>query len=142
MVELGYLECGRPSILTATAKVSKILWPSKGKNYIERENRANRLHQMLNVSSDNSLIDLTMRHRFEHNDERIDDWFKDKKSAVYYDNMIEGYRFEHLDFSTNYHRSYNPFTKTLSFRGESINLAEVLQELEKIILSCGNYVLT
>lgn len=130
------------SILTAAAKVSKILWPcNNNKKHIERKFRAERLRNLLTISEDNLISKRTIRDHLEHYDERIDEWFKDKKSAVYTDNVIELPKPKWADFPRNYHRSYNPVTKILTFRGDSINIGEVLEELDKIILKCQPYAL-
>jgi len=122
------------SILTAATKVSKILWPCNNKKNIERNIRAERLRKLLSINEDNLLSKRSIRDHFEHYDERIDEWFKDKKSAVYTDNVIELPKPKWADFPNNYHRSYNPITRILTFRGESINLSRVMEELENILL--------
>lgn len=128
--------CSIQSILVATANVSKILWPHK--NFADRSEK---LRKLLNVDKENMLSKRQFRNHFEHYDERIERWFKEKDSAVYADNIIEGYREDWGEMTTNYHRSYNPMTQSVNFRGESINIGEVLEELEKIILKCQPYAL-
>lgn len=127
------------TILVSTANVSKILWPSENQ-YLSR---GEQLRKLLNVNIKNPLSKRKFRNHFEHYDDRIEKWFKDKKSSVYTDNMMNPSMRSFWDgLNPNENRGYDQFTKTLTFRGESTNLAEVLQELGIIILSCRPYVLT
>jgi len=129
--------CSIQSILVAAANVSKILWPPN-KKYAAR---GKKLRELLNISNDNILHNRDLRNHFEHYDERIEDWFKGKSSAVYSDLEINPFKSIWGNIPTNKHRSYNPLTKTLSFRNESFNLAAVLNELEDIRMKCRPFVL-
>jgi hypothetical protein len=128
--------CSIQSILVAAGNVSKILWPIR-KDY---KSRGEKLRQLLNVNEDNFLFDRKFRNRFEHYDELIDDWFNTQSSAVYSDlamnPSLRG------SMATNDHRGYNSFNNTLIFRGESLDLSEVLNALEEILNNCRPYVLT
>ncbi|MCB9333915.1 MAG: hypothetical protein H6574_22905 [Lewinellaceae bacterium] len=127
--------CSIQSILIAAANVSRILWP-KQKN----ESRGERLRQMLSVNKDNLLADRTFRNHFEHYDERIDDWFNNQPRAAYTDlSMNPSLR---GSMATNDHRGYNSSNNTLVFRGEPLDLNEVLKALEEILDNCKAYVLT
>jgi hypothetical protein len=127
--------CSIQSILIAAGNVSKILWPHQ-----KYKSRGERLRQMLNVNDDNLLSDRKFRNHFEHYDERIEDWFSNQSSAVYTDlamnPSLRG------PMATNDHRGYNRFNNTLIFRGESLDLNEVLNALEEILDNCRPYVLT
>ena len=125
------------SILVAAGNVSKILWPSK-----EYAERGERLRKLLKVSEDNILSDRKFRNHFEHYDERIEDWFKNQSSAVYSDLAIDPLKSMRRNVPTNHHRAYDPLTQTLTFRGESFDLAAVLKELKEIRIKCSNFVLT
>jgi hypothetical protein len=116
------------SILVAAANVSKILWPAKKQNRA----RGKHLRDLLGVDDDNLLSDRTFRNHFEHYDERIEKWVESNNSAVYMDSRINPFEPTPLSLPQLFHRSYNPTSKTLSFRGESIDLAAVLAELSKI----------
>lgn len=128
--------CSIQSILVAAGNVSKILWPSKK----EYKTRGEKLRQLLNVNEDNLLSNRKFRNHFEHYDERIEEWFNTKSSAVYSDlamnPSLRG------SMPTNDHRGYNSFNNTLIFRGESLELNEVLNALEKILDNCRSYVPT
>lgn len=127
--------CSIQSILVAAGNVSKILWPSQ-----RYKGRGERLRQLLNVKEDNLLSNRKFRNHFEHYDERIEDWFNTQSSAVYSDlamnPSLRGF------MANNDHRGYNSFNNTLIFRGEVLDLNEVLNALEGILVSCRPYVLT
>lgn len=122
------------SILVAAGNVSKILWPNK-----KYKSRGERLRQMLNVKADNLLSNRKFRNHFEHYDERIEEWFSANSSAVYSDlAMNPSLR---RSVATNSHRGYNSFNNTLVFRGELLDLNELLKALEEILDNCKQYVL-
>ncbi|MBN1363250.1 MAG: hypothetical protein JW976_00445 [Syntrophaceae bacterium] len=125
------------SILVAAGNVSKILWPSK-----EYAERGERLRELLNVDDNNILSDRSLRNHFEHYDERIEKWFKGESSAVYSDLAIDPLKSIWGNVPTNHHRAYDPLTQTLTFRGESFDLAAVLKELKEIRVKCSDFALT
>jgi hypothetical protein len=124
------------SILIASGNVSKILWPNK-----KYKSRGEKLRDLLNVNEDNPLFDRTFRNHFEHYDDRIERWFEDQPSAVYRDlamnPSMQG--FGELTFN---HRGYNSSNNTLIFRGESLDLNEVLNALKELRDNCSKFVLT
>lgn len=124
------------SILVAAGNVSKILWPQK-----EYEARGERLRELLKVDDNNILSDRSLRNHFEHYDDRIEKWFKGKSSAVYSDLAIDPLKSMRRNFPTNHRRAYDPLTQTLTFRGESFDLAAVLKELKEIRIKCRHFVL-
>jgi len=125
------------SILVAAGNVSKILWPQKA-----YEARGERLRELLKVDDSNILSDRKFRNHFEHYDERIEDWFKKQSSAVYSDLAVDPFKSIWGNVPTNQHRAYGPLTHTLTFRGESFDLAAVLKELKEIRIKCSDFVLT
>ena len=124
------------STLVAVANVSKILWPVK-----KHMARGKQLRELLGIDDDNLLSDRTFRNHFEHYDERIEEWFDSNNSAVYMDSRIDPFEPTPFSLSKFYHRSYSPTNQTLSFRNESINLAEVLAALAEIRKKCRNFAL-
>lgn len=127
--------CSIQSILIAAGNVSRILWPTR--KYMSR---GKRLRQILNISDDNLLSDRRFRNHFEHYDERIEEWFNNRSSAVYSDlamnPSLRG------SIPANDHRGYNSFDNTLIFRGELLDLNEVLKALDEVLNNCRPYVLT
>ncbi len=125
------------SILVAAGNVSKILWPQEKKYAV----RGKRLRELLKVDDNNMLSDRRLRNHFEHYDDRIEKWFKGKSSAVYSDLAVDPLKSMRRNFPTNHHRAYDPLTQTLTFRGESFDLAAVLKELKEIRIKCRHFVL-
>jgi hypothetical protein len=121
------------SILVATANVSKILWPKT-----KYKARGERLRQVLRVENSNILSSRKFRNYFEHYDEQMDEWFKNQSSAVYTDLAMNP---SLSGVGASSHRGYNSFNKTLIFRGESLDLDEVLKALEELLKNCKPYAL-
>lgn len=125
------------SILVASANVSKILWPVR----VQSEWRGKLLREQLGIEEDNLISDRTIRNHLEHYDERIEDWCTNVKSAVYMDSRIDPFERSPMGIHQFSHRSYNPTTRTLSFRNESIDLTAVLAVLTKIREKCRLFAL-
>ncbi len=125
------------SILIAAANVSKILWPPRKRS----ATRGEALRKLLDVDDRNPLSDRSLRNHFEHYDERIEDWFEGERSAVYIDSIIDPFNSVWRRNPTNSHRGYDPLTKTLTFRGESTDLAAILSALEALRYKCRNMAL-
>ena len=124
------------SILVAAGNDSKILWPST-----EYAERGERLRELLKVDEGNLLSDRKFRNHFENYDDRIEKWFKGKSSAVYSDLAIDSFKSMKRNFPSNHHRAYDPLTQTITFRGESFDLAAVLKELKEIHIKCRAFAL-
>jgi hypothetical protein len=129
--------CSIQSILVAAGNVSKILWPSRKSSAA----RGEKLRMLLNIDDSNLLSDRKFRNHFEHYDERIEDWFEKNRSAVYMDLRIDPFDSICGSNTVNWHRGYNPLTQTLTFRGDSVNLAALLNVLEEIRLKCRHLAL-
>lgn len=125
------------SILGAAGNVSKILWPVRK----QHKERGKQLRDLIGVDDDNLLSDRTFRNHFEHYDERVEEWFDGNDSAVYSDWRIDAFEGGLLTLPRLFHRSYNPVSQVLSFRGESIDLAAVLAELAIIREKCRHLAL-
>lgn len=116
------------SVLVASANVSKILWPRK-----KFAVRGGYLRSRLGLEEQHPLADRSLRNRFEHYDELIDEWFATVKSAVYSDQYIGELTWTHRDFPQNVHRHFDPATLTMTFRGESLDLAQLLASLADLL---------
>lgn len=125
------------SILIATGNVSKILWPQK-----KYKSRGEKLRKLLNVDKNNLLSNRKFRNHFEHYDERIELWFETQPSAVYRDLSMNPSISSFNKWLNFTHRGYNSFNDTLIFRGESLDLGALLNELEEIRKKCGSYVMS
>lgn len=130
--------CSIQLILIAAGNVSKILWPQR-KKYITR---GEKLRKLLQVDDDNLLSDRKFRNHFEHYDERIEDWFEKNSSVVYIDKKIDPFKSFWGENINTAHRTYNPLTMTLNFRGEVLDLGSILSALKEIRHNCRHFVLT
>lgn len=129
--------CSIQSILAAAGNVSKILWLQK-KKYAAR---GEALRKMLDVDDSNPLYNRNFRNHFEHYDERIEIWFEENRSAVYVDSVVDPFEPIWGNKFPNRHRAYDPLTKILTFRGESVDLAELLKALDQIRQKCRPFAL-
>ncbi|HJS01359.1 MAG TPA: hypothetical protein VJ780_10530 [Flavobacterium sp.] len=121
------------SILVATGNISKILWPT----YKKHVERGEKLRLILKVENNNPLSERKFRNHFEHYDSRIEELFENQHTVTYIDlAMNPSFRGGSLD---NIDRGYNSFNNTLIFRGEVLDLDEVLNALEEIHNSCKRY---
>ena len=125
------------SILIAAGNVSRILWPSRKSSAA----RGEMLRMSLGVDNHHLLSHRKFRNHFEHYDERIEDWFKENRSAVYMDPSIDPVRSIWGNNPANRHRAYDPLTQMLTFRGESVDLAALLNALEEIRQKCRHFAL-
>jgi hypothetical protein len=130
------LWCSIQSILVAAGNVSKILWPT----FKKHEKRGERLRDILKIEMDNPLSNRKFRNHFEHYDERIEEWFSNRPGGVYIDLAMNPSLYGRM-FAGSNHRGYNSFNNTLEFRDETLDLAEILNALERIRENCKPYVL-
>lgn len=126
--------CSIQSILVAAGNVSKVLWPSDKKYKM----RGERLRQILKVKDENILSDRKFRNHFEHYDSRIEEYFSKQSQGVYIDLAMNP---SFPGRKLNSHRGYNSFNNTLEFRGETLDLNEILNALEVMRDSCKNFCL-
>lgn len=123
------------SILVATGNISKILWPNR-----KYEKRGERLREILGVEKNNPINNREFRNRFfEHYDEMVEEWFKDRPNGVYIDLAMNPSL--HGSGANNTHRGYNSFNNSLVFRGKILDLTAILKALDKIRSNCKPYVL-
>ncbi|MFH4968309.1 hypothetical protein V8G61_08905 [Gaetbulibacter sp. M240] len=117
------------TILISSGNVSKILWPIS--KYRER---GKQLRKLLNIDYDSVLKNRIFRNKFEHYDEFLDDFFKDKNISSYTDLAMN----PSLSFSIgkSCHRGYNDFNNTLVIHGEILNLNDIVDKVEQIRLKC------
>ena len=128
--------CSIQSILVATGNVSKILWPKE-----IYKARGESLRKFLRIENNNPLANRKFRNHFEHYDERIEEYFKGHSDGVYTDLAMNPSLNSGIfgDEPLDTHRGYNSFNNTLVFRGETLDLEEVLLALEDILKNCKPY---
>ena len=119
------------SILVASANVSKILWPRRA--YAAR---GAHLRSLLSLGRDHPLSERTFRNHFEHYDERSEKWLTNVQTSVYTDQVIGELPWPLRDFPQNAHRHFDPASLTISFRGESLSLSELLRSLADVLARC------
>ncbi len=136
------------SILVATGNISKILWPSE-KAYHER---GEKLRQILKVEKDNLLSKRRFRNIFEHYDSQLEKYFaeQDGHSINYTDLAMNPSLSEYLiglqygsEFASQFesrldgiHRGYNAFNNTLIYRGELLDLNELIDAFKDLRDKC------
>lgn len=126
--------CSIQSILIAAGNISKILWPQE-----KYKSRGEKLRELLYIDNSNPLSNRKFRNHFEHYDERIEKSFKNQAPVVYRDLAMNP---SMTSFGlNNNHRGYNSFNNTLVFRGEILEIDQILNAIEEIKITCGNYVL-
>jgi len=124
------------AFLGAAANVSKILWPNK-----KYADRGESLREFLGIEKDNPLSSREFRNHFEHYDERIEEYFSNTLGGLYVDlAMNPSLRDPFFPSPTsNAHRGYNSFNNTVVFRGETLELNEILTALDHIADNCKPY---
>ncbi|MBV7267738.1 hypothetical protein [Winogradskyella luteola] len=130
--------CSIQSILVAAGNISKILWSHSNDKSIARSKR---LRKMLNIDDNNILSNRKFRNHFEHYDERIQIWFENKSSSIYIDLSFNPFKPTKWSLPKNSHREYNQVNRILTFRGETLDLKEVLNAIEEIKLKCKPHTL-
>ena len=78
------------SFLTAAANVSKGLWGQGGDHPDRVQRRKNRepLRQLLKVADDSPLRNVNMRNKFDHFDEKIDEWWEQSTQHLFIDGNL------------------------------------------------------
>jgi hypothetical protein len=116
------------TFVASAANVSKLLWGQGGKFAKERKP----LRDSINVKDSSPLKHTTMRNHFEHIDERLDRWWRESATHnianynVGPSTMIDGLKTIEL------FRAYDPSTRTARFWGNTYNLKEIVEEVERI----------
>lgn len=118
------------SILISTGNISKIFWPVR-KPY---KKRGDHLRNFLDITSNSPLKNREFRNSFEHYDERLEDYLKDKDSFSYVDLAMNPSLSSSI--GTHCHRGYNSFNHTLIVHGKILDLKELIGEVERIKMSC------
>ncbi len=116
------------NFVVSTANVSKLLWGQQGKFAKQRK----ALRDSIKVTDSSPLRPTTMRNHFEHIDERLDKWWAESRNHnIAYRNvgppsMIAG--LEPIELF----QTYDPSTRTARFWGDTYDLKEIVEEVERI----------
>lgn len=118
------------NLLGAGANASKALWGQGGKFAGEREP----LRRSLQVEDTSPLREVAMRNRFEHFDEKMDEWWDQSTDHNYVDmnfgdveTAISG-----VDEKDMF-RNFDPATGDLIFWGERFNLQAIVDEARRVL---------
>ncbi|MCA0960211.1 hypothetical protein LCL86_14225 [Muricauda ruestringensis] len=117
------------SILISSGNISKILWPTS-----KYQERGRELRKLLKINSESVLKSRKFRNKFEHYDELLDDFFKDKDIYAYNDlamNPDLG-----LSIGEACHRGYNSYNNTLVIHGEILDLNDIVEAVAKVKVKC------
>lgn len=117
------------TILISSGNISKILWPIR-----EYKQRGEYLRKLLKIDSECVLRNRKFRNKFEHYDELLDDFLKDKNICTYTDFVMNPDLNSFVAKSC--HRGYNAYNNTLVIHGETLDLNDVLVAVEQISLKC------
>lgn len=120
---------GIQSILISSGNISKILWPIS--KYRER---GKQLRELLKIDSDSVLKSRIFRNKFEHYDELLDDFFKDKSIYAYTDLAMNPSLNSSIRESC--HRGYNSYNNTLVIHGENLGLNDIVDAVKQLKLKC------
>lgn len=112
------------AFLQAVGVISKILWPPRNKY----DARGEHLRQLLNMDTNSTLSDRSVRNRIEHIDEQLDEHFK-KGQGLSLRNMGDPNTFAGNMSAADHFLFYDPSRKIIYFLGETIKLVEVCNEL-------------
>lgn len=117
------------SILISSGNISKILWPIR-----KYKKRGELLRKLLKIDTESILKSRKIRNKFEHYDELLDDFFKDKNICSYTDLAMNPSLSSSIGESC--HRGYNTYNNTLVIHGEILDLNDILDAAEQIKFKC------
>lgn len=131
----GHMIFGAQVLLNAAANISKLLWGQSGtKTYKKMKVERQALRDVLGVSEQSLLRNVTVRNNFEHIDERIDQWWDESKTRKIIDNYVRP-RFHAISGvdPIDIFRFYDPGTKKIVFWGEEFDVAAATKEIERLM---------
>lgn len=123
------------ALLSACAKVSKLIWSEKSNRAAKRERAT--LRACLEIPDQALIFQRSIRNDLEHLDERIDDWWA-SKYRMFVDfqvgalNLLAQTAGDTLTF-----RAYDPATESILFWGEEICLPKLMAEVEHLYKKSG-----
>ncbi len=131
------------AFLSAVANISKLLWGSTE----EIGRRRLVLRRTLEVSDHSPLRSRVFRNHFDHFDERLETWFQDwtrrglRGGSDTYVGDIDDLEIGELAL-----RNFDTKTKTLTFRGEKLPLAPLIEAVleleERAVTAVRDFLLT
>jgi hypothetical protein len=121
---------GIQNLLNAAANIAKALWGGGGKRAEQRKP----LRDSIGIDDNSPLKVVSMRHNFEHIDERLDTWWQKSTDHNYVDlnvGAVETVTIVGNDEINNFRR-YDAHSFDLLFWGEKFNIREIMLEVQRI----------
>lgn len=121
-------------LLGTSANISRLLWGQKNARHKkEILNERKHLREILGVSDDSALRDVSVRNGFEHIDEKIDKWWSDSPNKECIDKIMGSievslYRRNDIDVF----RFYDQHSFKVVFWGQTFDIIAVRLEVLKI----------
>ncbi|GGM42174.1 hypothetical protein [Microbacterium saperdae] len=123
---------GAQLFLTGSGNIAKAFWGSgraKGKRAAERA----ALREALGVADGSALEDVTLRNKFEHFDEAIDEWWGKSTNHNFLDQMAFAPHTVRGLEPIEMFRMYDPEADVLYFWGEEFPLRHIEREIRAIL---------
>jgi hypothetical protein len=119
---------GLHSTVSALGNISKVFFPSRGRNP-----RCAQMRRLFGVSDTSLLGDRKVRNALEHFDERVDTWAATSQQHNFADrNVFTPGGIVGLDPS-DFARNFDPSTTVISVFGDSVDLRAVIAEARKVV---------
>jgi hypothetical protein len=119
------------SLLTSAANISKACWGQRGK-HLEAPRKL--LRDSLQIDDNSPLNQVTMRNKFEHFDEKLDEWWKSSTDHHHLDvsvmppSAIQGISEKDM------FRVLDPTTMEVVFWGERFDLQAIVNEVSRLLV--------
>ena len=116
------------NFLVAVGNMSKIFWPINPKY----ENRGKELRGSLGIQDNSPIQPRNFRNRFEHFDERLEEWATSSKRHNFVDSNIgPASKIVGID-QEDFLRNFNPTNWTLTFRGDKYELKPIIKAIDEL----------
>jgi len=117
------------NFLVAVGNMSKVFWPINQKY----ENRGKELRRSLGIKDNSPIQPRNFRNRFEHFDERLEEWATSSKRQNFIDSNIGLVsKMVGIVDQEDCLRNFNPTSWTLTFRGDQYALKPILEAIDEL----------
>ena len=124
------------SLLTHTSNISRIFWPTEGKDNASRirVERGRELRAYIGLPDDqHPLKKRTLRDHLEHFDERLDHWRKTSQRRNFAQDNIGPWGAIAGIEESDVMRWFDPDARRFIFRGESFNIQELVSAIDALL---------
>ena len=118
------------AFLVAAGNISKLLWPSSSQGLIPE--RGEQLRSSLSVSEDSVLRLRTFRNRFEHFDERLEQWTMSSKRRNFVDSNVGSPGSIVGVDPGDFLRNFDTENFAVTFRGDHYPLRPIAEAIEEL----------